>query len=58
MSQVVQTGDILNLEVNLLKLRRVIQRERTSVEWVDNFSVVVIVLSVLFHLQHLTVITI
>ena len=58
MDQVVQSGDILNLEVNLPRLRRVILRERTSVEWVDDFSDGAILLSVLFQLQHRTVITI
>lgn len=57
MSQVVQNGDILSLEVNLPLLRRVILRERTSVEWVGDFSADVSILSALSHLQHLTVIT-
>lgn len=58
MSQVVQTGDILSLEVNLPMLRRVILRERARVEWMGDFSAVATILSVLFHLQHLLVITV
>lgn len=50
MSQVVRNGDILSLKVNLPVLRRVILRERTSVEWVGDFSAEVSVLSALFHL--------
>lgn len=48
MSQVVQTGDILILEVKLPTLR--ILRERTNVEWVGDFPAEVGVLSVLFQL--------